>query len=542
MGSMQRLYNVEQVRRAARRALPRVLFDYIDGDAEDGTTRRANRAGYERLALRQQVPTSVDKSDLGVEVLGRSLRLPIIVAPCGLAALVHPDGPIGAARAAAGRGTVSVLSTVAGTSPGDLAAAVDDPGWFQLYAPGGRDGAEPLIAEVQELGFEALVVTTDTAVLGRRGTGPVARHLDAAAPRRPHGRRPRRAGRRSPGLARATPQGSGRQAPRHRRPTRPPPTRRGRASPAWERRRSPGTISTWIRERWDGPLIVKGLVTADDARRARDAGAQAVVVSNHGGRQLDGAPATIDALPAVVDAVGSDLDVIVDGGVRRGTDVIKALSLGARAVQIGRPWLFGLAVGGQDGVEHVLRLYRNELRTALALMDVTSVADLGRGQPALSPVGPSGRPVQGRSRATAPWKARDRSTQVPSDRSVGAKGENTTDPPDSTVRDAMITPSARSGTTVAIPTAGSAASCRNRSSASPSQTIVSASSGQVSSRRTTGSSETWRSWPPQINVAGPGASRSRAAAVAEGLLASASSIQRTPAISAITSNRLGKFG
>ena len=134
----------------------------------------------------------------------------------------------------------------------------------------------------------------------------------------------------------------------------------------------------WIREQWDGPLVVKGLVTPEDARRARDTGAQAVVVSNHGGRQLDGAPATIDALAAVVDAVGSDVDVIVDGGVRRGTDVIKALCVGARAVQIGRPWLFGLAVGGQAGVEHVLRLYRNELRTALALMDVTSVADLGR--------------------------------------------------------------------------------------------------------------------------------------------------------------------
>ncbi len=376
MGSMQRLYNVEQVRRAARRALPRVLFDYIDGDAEDGTTRRANRAGYERLALRQQVPTSVDKSDLGVEVLGRSLRLPIIVAPCGLAALVHPDGPIGAARAAAGRGTVSVLSTVAGTSPGDLAAAVDDPGWFQLYAPGGRDGAEPLIAEVQELGFEALVVTTDTAVLGRHERDlshgiSMPLHLDA---------------RTAAGLAAQVavrPAWLGRllkDQVAKRRAQAADPAAADAARPGIPGMgASPFTWNDldWIRERWDGPLIVKGLVTADDARRARDAGAQAVVVSNHGGRQLDGAPATIDALPAVVDAVGSDLDVIVDGGVRRGTDVIKALSLGARAVQIGRPWLFGLAVGGQDGVEHVLRLYRNELRTALALMDVTSVADLG---------------------------------------------------------------------------------------------------------------------------------------------------------------------
>ena len=355
----------------------RVLFDYIDGDAEDGSTRRANRAGYERLTLRQQVPTTVAKADLGVEVLGRTLSMPIIVAPCGLAAMVHPDGPIGANRAAAGRGTISVLSTVAGTSPAELAAEVDDPGWFQLYAPGGRDGcraAHPGGAGPGLLGA------------GRhdrhRGAGPArtrlgARHLDAVAPvpRVAAGlavqvaARPVWLGRLlKDQVARRRAVGSGAST---RAASKPAVPGMGASPFTWE-------DIAWIRSLWDGPLIVKGLVTADDARRARDVGVQAVVVSNHGGRQLDGAPATIDALPAVVDAVGEDLEVLVDGGIRRGTDVIKALSMGARAVQIGRPWLFGLAVAGQPGVEHVLRLLRRELRNALSLMDVTAVRDLDR--------------------------------------------------------------------------------------------------------------------------------------------------------------------
>lgn len=375
MVKLQRLYNIEQVRLAARRRLPRVLFDYIDGDAEDGTTRAANRADYAAVALRQQVPTGTERIDLSVDVLGRTLALPVVVAPCGLAAMMHPDGPIGAARAAKAMGTVSVLSTVAGTEPEALAAATDDPGWFQLYAPGGREGAEPLVERVAAAGFDTLVVTTDTAVLGRRERDlahgismPIALDARSAA-----------------GLAAqvAVRPGWLVDTVRGQLAARRAATATGTAAPA--RPSVPGMGASpftwddiaWLRDLWDGPLVIKGLVTPDDARRARDAGAQAVVVSNHGGRQLDGAPSTISALPAVVDAVADDIDVLVDGGVRRGTDIIKALAIGATAVQIGRPWLFGLAVAGQAGVEHVLRLYRNELLNALSLMDVTAVRDLG---------------------------------------------------------------------------------------------------------------------------------------------------------------------
>ena len=374
MANLSRLYNIERVRDAARRTLPRVLFDYVDGDAEDGQTRRANHDGYAHLSLRPQVPSGGDKADLSVEVLGRTLSFPVIVAPCGLAAMVYPDGPICAARAAAARGTVSVLSTVAGTEPEALAAAVDDPGWFQLYAPGGREVADGLVERAQNCGFSALVVTTDTAVLGRRERDlshgvSLPLHVDARFVARLVSQvavRPVWLGRmaRSQVVQR-------RAAAAHTAapPTRPKVPGMGASPFTWD------DIAR-IREQWEGPLVIKGLVTADDARRARDAGAQAVVVSNHGGRQLDGGPSTIAALPAVVDAVGGDIEVIVDGGIRRGTDVIKALASGARAVQIGRPWLYGLAAAGQPGIEHVLRLLRYEMRIALALMDVSSVRDL----------------------------------------------------------------------------------------------------------------------------------------------------------------------
>lgn len=373
MTDLQRCYNIDRVRAAAKRTLPAVLFDYIDGDAEDGRTRRANREAFGRWSLRQQVPTTAGvDADLSVEVLGRTLDLPIIVAPCGMASLMHPDGPIGANRAAAAKGTLAVLSTVAGTKPADLAAAVDDPGWFQLYAPKGREQAEELIGEAADNRFGALVITTDTAVLGRRErdmahgitmpmnvTVPVVAKLAWGFASKP---------------------GWVARTARHQLQQRRAPQSTAKGMSPMEMGASPVTWDdiTWIRELWEGPLVIKGLVDPEDARRARDAGAEAVVVSNHGGRQLDGAPGALDALVDVVDAVGSDIDVLVDGGIRRGTDVLKALSLGAKAVQIGRPWLFGLAVGGQSGVEHVLWLFERELRNALTLLDVTAVRDLGR--------------------------------------------------------------------------------------------------------------------------------------------------------------------
>lgn len=374
MTDLKRLYNVERVRIAAKRTLPAVLFDYIDGDAEDGTTRRANRAAFTHWNLRQQAPsTAWAEQDLSVEVLGRTLALPIIVAPCGMAALMHPDGPIGANRAATARGTISVLSTVAGTKPADLAAAVEDPGWFQLYAPKGREQAEMLIGEAKDNGFSALVVTNDTAVLGRRERDMAH---GVIMPMKPGPATVARLG-----FEFATkPVWVGRFLAQQIEKKRNPQTSTAKGLSPLEMAESPVTWDdlAWIREMWDGPLVLKGIVDAEDARRAVDAGASALVVSNHGGRQLDGAPASLDALVDVVDAVGDDIEVLMDGGIRRGTDVLKAVSLGAKAVQIGRPWLFGLSVAGQAGVEHVLRLFEREIRNAMTLLDETRVRDLDR--------------------------------------------------------------------------------------------------------------------------------------------------------------------
>lgn len=374
MTDLKRLYNVEQVRLAARRTLPRVLFDYIDGDAEDGTTRRANRAAFTNWNLRQQAPsTARAEQDLSVEVLGRTLDLPIIVAPCGMAALMHPDGPIGANRAATAKGTISVLSTVAGTKPADLAAAVSDPGWFQLYAPEGREQAEMLIDEAADNRFSALVVTNDTAVLGRRERDMAH---GVIMPMKPGPATVARLG-----LEFVTkPVWVGRFLAQQIDKKRNPQASTAKGLSPLDMAASPVTWDdlAWIRAMWDGPLVLKGIVDAEDARRAVDVGASAIVVSNHGGRQLDGAPAALDALVDVVAAVGDQTEVLMDGGVRRGTDVLKALSLGAKAVQIGRPWLFGLSVAGQAGVEHVLGLFDAEIRNALTLLDETRVRDLDR--------------------------------------------------------------------------------------------------------------------------------------------------------------------
>ena len=374
MTDLKRLYNVEQVRLAAKRTLPAVLFDYIDGDAEDGTTRRANRAAFARWNLRQQAPsTAWADQDLSVQVLGRTLDLPIIVAPCGMTAVMHPEGPIGANRAAHAKGTLAVLSTVAGAKPADLAAAVDDPGWFQLYAPQGREQAEMLIGEAKDNGFSALMVTNDTAVLGRRERDMAH---GVIMPMKPDPLTVAKLGLEFAAKPRWVARTLRHQIEKRRNPD--PSTAKG-LSPL-DMAASPVTWDDleWVREAWGGPLVLKGIVDAEDARRAVDAGADALVVSNHGGRQLDGAPAALDALVDVVDAVGDDIEVLVDGGIRRGTDVLKALSLGAEAVLIGRPWLFGLSVAGQRGVEHVLGLFEHEMRNALRLLDETTVRDLNR--------------------------------------------------------------------------------------------------------------------------------------------------------------------
>ena len=323
---------------AAEAALGEVGRAYIAAAATDGITGADNLAAWSRLALAPRMLTGVGTVDPSVTLLGVRRPHPVLIAPTAAAALAHPDAEVAIARAAAGTATTMCLSTLGSTTPAALAAAVPDcPRWFQLYVLRDRGATAQLIATAEDHGFEALVLTADRPVLGIREAE--LRHAV-----------------------------------------------RGGADPA--DLRPPGaSVSgidpdvTWSDvERFAAqttlPLLVKGILTAADARRAAEHGAAGVVVSNHGGRQLDTTLAGADALPAIAEAVGDTIDVLVDGGVRRGTDVVKALSLGARAVMIGRPALWGLAVGGADGVRRVLELLLAELDNALALTGARNVGEL----------------------------------------------------------------------------------------------------------------------------------------------------------------------
>jgi len=301
---------------------------------------------------------------------------------------VHPDGEIAVAREAAAAGTVSIVSTAAGTSLEDVAegsragSAAGDANrlWFQLYFMNGRTGAEILVERAERAGYGALVVTIDSAIVGNRerdtrNNVQLPLGVDAA-----------NAWRFGPQLA-MRPRWTYGFVRDGMRLDLPNTLRVGAADTANPKREAANAMLTapptwadleWIRRRWTGPLLVKGLLTAEDARRAVDIGADAVVVSNHGGRQLDGAPATLRALPEVVDAVGGQVEVLVDGGVQRGSDVVKALALGARAVLIGRAYLFGLAVGGTAGVTRVFELLRADLNRTMRLLGCPSVAELDR--------------------------------------------------------------------------------------------------------------------------------------------------------------------
>jgi L-lactate dehydrogenase (cytochrome)/(S)-mandelate dehydrogenase len=368
--------NVDDYRRRARRRVPRMAWAYIDRGAETEATLAANRSAFGRWSLRQRVLTGVETPRLAAEVTGVPLSMPILLAPTGLSGLAHASGEPALARAAERAGTRAVVSTAASYSIEEVAEGTAERHFFQLYpGPAGTDLTERFIDRARAAGYAGLMVTVDTPAIGNRdaerragmGAAPVltpAAVLDAAL-------RPAwtlgylREGRISPrNFVEATGARAGVEGvEKHRKVVRP--------DMVWD-------DLARMRERWDGTFMVKGVLDPDDAERAVAIGADAVVVSNHGGRQLDGAPATLDALPAIAERVGDRTAVILDGGVRRGTDVVKALALGAGAVMIGRPALYGLATAGQSGVEGVLAILRTELETTLTLMGVASVDDLGR--------------------------------------------------------------------------------------------------------------------------------------------------------------------
>jgi isopentenyl diphosphate isomerase/L-lactate dehydrogenase-like FMN-dependent dehydrogenase len=373
-----------------------MIFDYIDGGAEDELTVRANRAAFERVCFRPEALVDVRRRSTATELVGVPAALPLVLAPAGLTRIVHPEGELAVARAAAQVGLPYVATPWSSVTIEELAAVL--PGrrlWFEVHPMADLELRTSLMHRAAASGVGALVYLVDSALPGRRerelqrGIAFPPRYsvrniLDAA-------RRPRWA----LGFTRTAHQLMPVNiAPTPRRslpPTVPPLGPIGR--------RIGSNRGTWadleqVRDAWDRPLIVKGIMSAADAERAVDAGADCVVVSNHGGRQLDGLPATLEVLPEVVDAVSKRVPVLVDGGIRRGSDIAKALALGARGCLIGRAYHYGLAVGGQAGVERVVEMLATELSLTLGLLGRTSVGQLDGGCLAPASPGPRTAPTQ----------------------------------------------------------------------------------------------------------------------------------------------------
>lgn len=348
--------NLMDLEALARERLTPMAYEYYAGGAGDEVTLRENRAAFERVALRYRVLADVAGRSARTRVLGEDVSLPVLVAPTAFHRLASEEGELATVRAAGAAGTVMVLSTLATHTVEDVLAAASGPVWFQLYVYKDRAVTEALVRRVEAAGCRALVLTVDSPLLGRRERDVRNRfHLPPEL-----------------SVKNLLPAGMGALGPdRHDS---------GLAA-YFQTLLDPGITWRdvgWLRSITRLPVLVKGVVRGDDAARAIDEGAHGVVVSNHGGRQLDGAPPTIEVLPEVVDAVGGRGEVLLDGGVRRGTDVLKALALGARAVLVGRPILWGLAAGGEAGVRRALELLRSELDLAMALAGVRSVGEVGR--------------------------------------------------------------------------------------------------------------------------------------------------------------------
>jgi isopentenyl diphosphate isomerase/L-lactate dehydrogenase-like FMN-dependent dehydrogenase len=365
---------IEDVRRLARRRLPRLAFDFIDGGADAELSLRRNTEAFELRSLRPRQLVGVAARDLRTTVLGQPIELPVLVAPTGMSRVAGRGGDVAGARAAGRMGTVFTLSTMSSDSIEEVADAASGPLWFQLYLWRQRDVAERLIDRAQAAGYRALVVTVDVPLVGNRVRDL---HNGFKMPPRIEPRTALDVLRHPRWLAQVPSAISFRNLVDSSADTATGPM--AHAKLINDLLSNPGATwddLDWLRNRWSGPLVIKGILTAEDAERAVQAGVDGIVVSNHGGRQLDGTAATLDALEEVVDTVGDRAEVLLDGGVRRGTDVVKALALGARACLIGRPWLFGLAADGEQGVFTVLDILRTELDRTLALLGRPSIAEL----------------------------------------------------------------------------------------------------------------------------------------------------------------------
>jgi 4-hydroxymandelate oxidase len=348
--------NLFDLERMATALLPHATADYFAGAAEDEVTLRANRLAFEELFLRPRCLVDVTRIETTTTVLGTTVGLPVLIAPTGFQQLAHPEGELAIARAATASGTVMVLSTFSTVSLEDVAAAAPGPKWFQLYVHKDRGLTRDLVQRAAAAGYRALVLTVDVPMIGRR-----ERDLRNGFALPPEMRVANFHLAESEALHTAE-SGSGLAA-------------------FVQGLRDPGfswNDLDWLGGLSDLPLVLKGVLRGDDARRALDHGVRGIIVSNHGGRQLDGAVPGIGALPEVVEAVAGQAEVLVDGGIRRGTDIVKALALGARAVLIGRPVVWGLSWNGAGGIERVFRILREELESAMGLCGAPTVSHLTR--------------------------------------------------------------------------------------------------------------------------------------------------------------------
>lgn len=395
-----RLVNAGDARGLARRRLPRPIFDFVDGGAEDEITLLANRAGFEALTFEPRYLLDVKDPDLSTRVLGETVRLPVLLDPVGQQRMFTREGELASARAAGKAGTLFVVSTATTRSLEEIAEVATGPLWAQIRLTAEKDQIDEFCARAKALGYKALCLAVDSPALGNRERDvrnqivvPPRRDLAAwrwvgskpgwffdvlMGPRIENPEMPR-----DPS-GNAAPAITGGQL-----------LRMGGADAGWEKLR-------WLRDRWQGGLVLKGLTSAEDAVLAAEVGVDGIVVSNHGGRQLDGAPASIDALPRVVEAVrGRSVEVYLDSGVRRGADVVKAVALGATACLIGRPYIFALAAAGETGVSAVLEIFRTEIVRVLTLLGRARLTDVdgsvlrGGGVPAAAPALRAGREKAG---------------------------------------------------------------------------------------------------------------------------------------------------
>lgn len=373
---LPRVVNINDLLTLAKRRLPKAVFDYVDGGAEQEVTLRENCEAFKQVTFRPKQAVSVRDCELSTQVLEADLAFPAMLAPIGYSRLMHPGGEVAAARAAEKAGIGYILSTISGHKMEDVKAAISGPAWYQLYLLGGREAAEGAIERARRCGFRALVITVDTSVAGLRERDPRngMRELlgDSLLPKIPFlpeilahpawlisflcdGGVPKLENIVAPGLGPM--------------PLMDVAAGLNHSAVTWE-------DFKWIRTSWQGPLVVKGILTGEDARRAVDEGASAIVVSNHGGRQLDCVSPTLAVLREVIAAVDRRVEVLIDGGIRRGSDIVKAICMGARAVLIGRAYAYGLAAAGEIGVVRALEILRDDVERTVRLLGCRSTREL----------------------------------------------------------------------------------------------------------------------------------------------------------------------